>query len=89
MPFALKPEIRGASLHEVFLGETKCDVAELGTKLKAVYEEKPDERVFIRGDKSVNYGKMMEVMGAVIDSGSASSAFLVSRRSNSATASAR
>ena len=54
---------------EVFLGETKYDVAELGTKLKAVHEEKPDQRVFIRGDKSVNYGKMMEVMGAVIDSG--------------------
>jgi biopolymer transport protein TolR len=54
---------------EVFLGETKYEVADLGTKLKAVHEEKPDQRVFIRGDKSVNYGKMMEVMGVVIDSG--------------------
>ena len=54
---------------EVFLGETKFDLAELGTKLKAVHEEKPDQRVFMRGDKSVDYGKMMEVMGAVIDSG--------------------
>jgi len=34
-----------------------------------VHDEKPDQRVFIRGDKSVNYGKMMEVMGVVIDSG--------------------
>ena len=54
---------------EVFLGETKFDLAELGTKLKAVHEEKPDQRVFMRGDKSVDYGKMMEVMGVVIDSG--------------------
>ncbi len=54
---------------EVFLGETKYDVAELGAKLKAVHEEKPDQRVFMRGDKSVDYGKMMEVMGVVIDSG--------------------
>ena len=54
---------------EVSLGETKYDLAELGTKLKAVHEEKPDQRVFMRGDKAVDYGKMMEVMGVVIDSG--------------------
>ena len=54
---------------EVFLGETKYDLPELGTKLKAVHEEKPDQRVFIRGDKTINYGRMMEVMGVVIDSG--------------------
>ena len=57
------------SKDEVFLGETKYDVAELGTKLKAVHDEKPDQRVFMRGDKAVDYGKMMEVMGVVIDSG--------------------
>ncbi len=54
---------------EVFLGETKYEVAELGAKLKAVHAEKPEQRVFMRGDKSVDYGKMMEVMGVVIDSG--------------------
>jgi biopolymer transport protein TolR len=54
---------------EVFLGETKYELPELAGKLKAVHEEKPDQRVFIRGDKAVNYGKMMEVMGVVIDSG--------------------
>ena len=54
---------------EVFLGETPYDVAALATKLKAVHDEKPDQRVFMRGDKSVDYGKMMEVMGVVIDSG--------------------
>src|SRR4051812_38021812 len=54
---------------EVFLGETKYELADLATKLKAVYGEKPDQRVFIRGDKAINYGRMMEVMGVVIDSG--------------------
>ena len=57
------------SKSEVFLGETPYELADLGTKLKAVHEEKPDQRVFIRGDKNVDYGKMMEVMGVVIDSG--------------------
>ena len=28
-----------------------------------------NQRVFIRGDKAINYGRMMEVMGVVIDSG--------------------
>ena len=57
------------SKDEVFLGETKYELAELSAKLKAVNAEKPDQRVFIRGDKSINYGRMMEVMGLVIDSG--------------------
>ncbi|WP_371135790.1 ExbD/TolR family protein [Reyranella sp.] len=54
---------------EVFLGETPYDIPALAAKLKAVHEEKPDQRVFMRGDKAVDYGKMMEVMGVVIDSG--------------------
>ena len=54
---------------EVFLGETPYDIPALAAKLKAVHDEKPDQRVFMRGDKAVDYGKMMEVMGVVIDSG--------------------
>ena len=57
------------SKDEVFLGETKYELKDLADKLKAVHEEKPDQRVFIRGDKAINYGRMMEVMGVVIDSG--------------------
>lgn len=57
------------SKDEVFLGETKYELDELTAKLKAVHDEKPDQRVFIRGDKAINYGRMMEVMGVVIDSG--------------------
>ncbi|UYN93493.1 MAG: protein TolR [Enhydrobacter sp.] len=54
---------------EVFLGETRYELGDLAEKLKAVHAEKPDQRVFIRGDKDINYGRMMEVMGVVIDSG--------------------
>jgi biopolymer transport protein TolR len=57
------------SKDEVFLGETPYELKDLSDKLKAVHEEKPDQRVFIRGDKTINYGRMMEVMGVVIDSG--------------------
>ena len=54
---------------EIFLGETKYEPDDLANKLKAVHDEKPDQRVFIRGDKTINYGRMMQVMGIVIDSG--------------------
>jgi biopolymer transport protein TolR len=54
---------------EVFLGDTRYELKELGDKLKAVHDEKPEQRVFIRGDKAIQYGRMMEVMGVVIDSG--------------------
>jgi biopolymer transport protein TolR len=57
------------SKDEVFLGENRYELDELATKLKAVHDEKPDQRVFIRGDKTINYGRMMQVMGVVIDSG--------------------
>jgi biopolymer transport protein TolR len=64
-----EPLVVSVNAEGVYLGETKYDLPELATKLKAVHEEKPDQRVFMRGDKAVDYGKMMEVMGTVIDSG--------------------
>ncbi len=54
---------------EVYLGDTKFEVDALAAKLKAVHDEKPDQRVFIRGDKTINYGRIMEVMGVVVDAG--------------------
>jgi biopolymer transport protein TolR len=54
---------------EIYLGETRYEPDVLATKLKSVHDEKPDQRVFIRGDKTINYGRMMQVMGIVIDSG--------------------
>jgi biopolymer transport protein TolR len=34
-------------------------------KLVAITEAKPDTRIFLRGDKTIAYGKIMEVMGTV------------------------
>ena len=57
------------SKDEVFLGETKYELPDLTTKLKAVYGEKPDQRVFIRGDQAVNYGVVAEVLGQLVSAG--------------------
>jgi biopolymer transport protein TolR len=50
---------------EVFLGDTEYSVDDLIGKLKAVQSEKPDQRIFVRGDKAVDYGRVMEVLGAL------------------------
>ncbi|TWT13100.1 protein TolR [Reyranella sp. CPCC 100927] len=50
---------------EVFLGDTEYSVDDLVSKLKAVQTEKPDQRIFVRGDKAVDYGRVMEVLGAL------------------------
>ncbi|MGE0423827.1 MAG: protein TolR [Reyranellaceae bacterium] len=48
---------------DIYLGETKFEGEALIAKLRAVQKEKPNQRVFVRGDKAINYGKVMEVLG--------------------------
>jgi biopolymer transport protein TolR len=50
---------------EVYIQETKIELSELTPKLKAITKEKLDTRIFIRGDQGINYGKVIEVMGAI------------------------
>ena len=45
----------------IFLQETKVNLSELEKKLDAIIGAKKDIRVFLRGDKLVDYGKIMEV----------------------------
>jgi len=49
----------------VFLQELKVELADLVPKLQAVAAERPDLRIFVRGDKSVAYGLVMQVMGTI------------------------
>ncbi len=45
--------------------ELKVELADLVPKLQAVAAERPDLRIFVRGDKSVAYGLVMQVMGTI------------------------
>lgn len=54
---------------KVFLQKTPVQIEELGAKLKAVAGEKSDTRIFVRGDKAINYGRIMEVMGIINQAG--------------------
>ncbi|HEY7749588.1 MAG TPA: protein TolR [Aestuariivirgaceae bacterium] len=54
-----------ASDGKVFLQETEVGLETLVPKLEAIAENGYDERIFVRGDKSVGYGEVMQVMGAL------------------------
>ncbi|MCT8971737.1 protein TolR [Microbaculum marinisediminis] len=47
----------------VFLQDTEITIDELVPKLTAVAEQGVEERVFVRGDRTVDYGTVMQVMG--------------------------
>jgi biopolymer transport protein TolR len=56
---------------QVFLQESEVSVDELVAKLKAVTEARGgmDERIYVRGDRKVDYGTVMRVMGRLSAAG--------------------
>lgn len=48
---------------QVFLQNTEIKIEELVDKLKAVAKQGTEERIYVRGDKKVDYGTVMKVMG--------------------------
>ncbi len=53
----------------VYIGKTEVAPKDLGKKLKAITGEKKDTRIFVRGDQSVDYGKVMQAMVEVSNAG--------------------
>ena len=50
---------------EIYLQETKTSAQNLVKKLQAITKTNADARVFIRGDRKISYGKIMEIMGTL------------------------
>jgi len=50
---------------KVFIQETEIKLDEIAPKLKAIAKNGYDEQIFIRGDKGIDYGTVMRVMGRV------------------------
>lgn len=48
---------------QVFLQNTEIKLEELIDKLKAVAKQGAEERIYVRGDRKVDYGTVMKVMG--------------------------
>ena len=54
---------------EVFIQETKIEFNNLIKKILAVSNNRTDTRSYVRGDKTINYGRVLEVMGKLSGSG--------------------
>ena len=50
---------------KIYLQETELPLAKLAPRLAAITQNKPDTRIFVRGDRAIAYGRIMQVMGTV------------------------
>jgi biopolymer transport protein TolR len=67
-PLTVSVNVQG----QVFLQNSEIKIEDLLPKLKAITEARGggfDERVYVRGDKKVDYGTMMKVMGRLSAAG--------------------
>ena len=53
----------------IYLQETELDLESLAPRLIAITSNNPDVRIFLRFDKTILYGRVMEVMGTVNNAG--------------------
>lgn len=53
----------------IFIQETSVPVDSLVPKLQAITGSNPDAVLYVRGDKAINYGRVLEVMSLVSSAG--------------------
>ena len=82
-PLAVSVDAEG----RVWLQETEVEPDQLVPRLRAIAGNKPETRIFVRGDRSVSYGRVLEVMGTINEAGFRRVA-LVTRRPPSSSGSA-
>ena len=54
---------------EIYLGESEVDVENLIPRLNAITELNKEARIYVRGDRVVAYGGIMEIMSLVNSAG--------------------
>ena len=54
---------------EVYIGQSKVDVENLIPRLNAITEQNTEARIYIRGDRVVAYGRIMEIMSIINSAG--------------------
>lgn len=53
----------------VYLGDNAVDMSQLVDQLRAVSQNDPEHRIFVKGDQHINYGRVMEIMGRITAGG--------------------
>ena len=54
---------------EIYLGESEVEVENLIPRLNAITELNKEARIYLRGDRVVAYGRIMEIMSLVNSAG--------------------
>ena len=54
---------------EIFIQESKVEYNNIIAKVLAVSKNRTDTRIYVRGDKTINYGRVLEIMGLLSGSG--------------------
>tara|TARA_B100000945_G_scaffold252099_1_gene208880 strand:- start:495 stop:875 length:381 start_codon:yes stop_codon:yes gene_type:complete len=54
---------------EIYLGESKVAIENLIPRLNAITELNKEARIYVRGDRVVAYGRIMEIMSLVNSAG--------------------
>lgn len=65
VPFVVSVDKAG----KVFINEFEVEQGHLNAKLLAIFKQKPTEKVFLRADKRVPYGTVMDVMAQIRGAG--------------------
>jgi biopolymer transport protein TolR len=60
-PLVISVDAKG----KAYLQDTMIDDESLGPRLSAITNNRKDARIFVRGDRTIAYGRIMEVMGIV------------------------
>jgi TolR protein len=50
---------------EIFIGDQRVAAAELESRLDALADEDPSRIVYVRGDRTIPYGRLMDLLGLV------------------------
>ena len=62
-------EVSLAKDGNIFVGETEVTEERVVTILESMTEDNPDRRIYIRADKSLDYGRVMRILGNINGAG--------------------
>ena len=71
---------------DIFLQEQALDISSLVTKLQAIAQNNAERRIFVRGDKDLAYGRILQVMSTITQGGFTKVALLAEQPSGAAPA---
>ena len=54
---------------EVFIQEYQVEFEKIVPKILAISSNRTDTRIYVRGDRSINYGRVLEIMGMLSGAG--------------------